>query len=249
MKTRVRNPLCPTLSQSLLFSFWVPFEVGASSRYHGKVLTILSVFCFVLIILYSLYLKYDSHFLRFASRLAGSMDELSSCYPQSASDKRNESKHLNVIYINYNGNVMKSGIACWLLLLLLLLRRFGRELHDIDSHQEVHHCVIVLVHGEQLSDLHASASGCSPSPCFPHTFPDGLLQVSPSAAVEDKMLMRLVCHPASPAKLPAIDVVSVPEPFQVRTHWLLSRFDSVELGFQWFRTVHWDGSFAPSVAF
>ena len=53
-------------------------------------------------------------------------------------------------------------------LLLLLLSTFGRELPDIGSYQEVHHRLIALLHGEQLRDLHVSASARSPSRCFPH---------------------------------------------------------------------------------
>jgi len=43
-----------------------------------------------------------------------------------------------MIYINYKENVMKSGRARRLLL-LLLLRTFGWELPDIGSYQEVYH--------------------------------------------------------------------------------------------------------------
>ena len=115
------------------------------------------------------------------------MAELRSYYPSSPSDKRKE-KHLKVIYINYKENVMKSGRARRFL--LLLLRTFGRELPDIGSYQEVHHCLIALLHGEQLRDLHVSASARSPSRCFLHLFPERFLLVSPSAAVAEEMLPR-----------------------------------------------------------
>jgi hypothetical protein len=109
---------------------------------------------------------------------------------------------------------MKSGRARRLLLLLLLLCTFGRELPDIGSSQEVHHRLIALLHGEQLRDLHVSASARSPSRCFPHLFPERLLLVSPSAAVAEEMLPRLGCRTASAAAAPpAFIVVSVSEPF------------------------------------
>ena len=50
------------------------------------------------------------------------------------------------VYIIDKGNVMKSGRARRLLLLLLLLRTFGRELPDIGSYQEVHHRLIAHLH-------------------------------------------------------------------------------------------------------
>ena len=105
---------------------------------------------------------------------------------------------------------MKSGRARRLL--LLLLRTFGRELPDIGSYQEVHHRLIALLHGEQLRDLHVSASARSPSRCFPHLFPERFLLVSPSAAVAEEMLPRLGYRPAAAAP-PAFVVVSVSEPF------------------------------------
>ena len=99
-------------------------------------------------------------------------------------------------------------------LLLLLLRTFGRELPDIGSYQEVHHRLIALLHGEQLRDLHVSASAHSPSRCFPHLFPVRFLLVFPSAAVAEEMLPRLGYRPTSAAAAPpAFVVVSVSEPF------------------------------------
>jgi hypothetical protein len=47
---------------------------------------------FVLIILYSLYLEYDSPLVPSASGLAGSRAELHSYYPSSPSDKRKHPK-------------------------------------------------------------------------------------------------------------------------------------------------------------
>jgi len=141
-----------------------------------------------------------------------------------------KAKHL-MIYINYKENEMKSGRACRLSL-LLLLRTFGWELPDIGSYQEVHHHPIALLHGEQLRDLHVSASARSPSRCFPHLFPEHLLLVSPSAAVAEEMLPRLGHRPASTATPQAFVVVSVSEPFLVRSHWRVSRFQSVEPGCQ-----------------
>jgi len=54
---------------------------------------------------------------------------------------------------------------------------FRGELPDVSSRQEVHHPFIALLHGEQLRDLHVSASARSPSRCFPHLFPERLLLV------------------------------------------------------------------------
>jgi len=108
----------------------------------------IDVFCFVLIRLYSLYVEYDSPLLPTASRLAGWMAEIRSYYTSSPSDKRKrKAQHLKVVYVNYKGNVMTSGRDCRLLLLLLLLRTFGRELPNISSYQEVHHRLIALLHG------------------------------------------------------------------------------------------------------
>jgi len=81
----------------------------------------------------------------------------------------------------------------------LLLRTFGRELPDIGSYQEVHHRLIALLHGEQLRDLHVSASARSPSRCFPHLFPECFLLVSPPAAVAEEMLPCLGYRPTSAA--------------------------------------------------
>jgi len=75
---------------------------------------------------------------------------------------------------------------------------------------------IALLHGEQLRDLHVSASARSPSRCLPHLFPERLLLVFPSAAVAEEMFPRLGRRPASAAAPPAFVVVSVSEPFQVR---------------------------------
>ena len=108
---------------------------------------------------------------------------------------------------------MKSGRARrLLLLLLLLLRTFGRELPEVSSRQEVHHHFVALLHGEQLRDLHVSASARSPSRGFVHLFPERLLLVSPSAAVAEEMLPRLGYRPASAAAPPAFVVVSQSEP-------------------------------------
>jgi len=82
---------------------------------------------------------------------------------------------------------------------LLLLRPFGRELPDISGCQEVHHRFIALLRGEQLRDLHVSASARSPSRCFPHLFPERLLLVFPSAAVAEEMFPPLGRRPASAA--------------------------------------------------
>ena len=98
---------------------------------------------------------------------------------------------------------MKSRRARWLLLLHPLpagsdsSAHFGWELPDISSRQEVHHCFIALLHGEQLRDLHVSASACSPSSRFSHLFPEQFLLVFPSAAVAEEMFPRLGRRPAS----------------------------------------------------
>jgi len=84
------------------------------------------------------------------------------------------------------------------LLLLFLLRTFGQELPDIGTYPKVHHWHFALLHGEQLSDLHVSASACSPSRCSPHLYEECLLLVgSPSAALAEKMLPDQGYDPAS----------------------------------------------------
>ena len=86
---------------------------------------------------------------------------------------------------------------------------FGRELPDISSRQEVHHRFIALLHGEQLRDLHVSASACSPPSRFSHLFPEHFLLVFPSAAVAEEMFPRLGYRPASAAAPPALVIISV----------------------------------------
>jgi len=117
-----------------------------------------------------------------------------------------------MIYINYKENVIKSGRARRLSH-LLLVRTFGWELPDIGSYLEVHPRPIALLHGEQLRDLHVSASARTLSRCFPHLCPERLLLVSPLAAVAEEMLPRLGHCPASGAGPPTFDVVSVSKPF------------------------------------
>jgi hypothetical protein len=90
--------------------------------------------------------------------------------------------------------------------------RFGRKLPDISGRQEVHHRFVSFLHGEQLRDLHVSASAHFPSRRFSHLFPDRFLLVFPSAAVAEEMFPRLG-RPASATAPPAFVVVSVSEPF------------------------------------
>jgi hypothetical protein len=61
------------------------------------------------------------------------------------------------------------------------------ELYDVSGRQEVHYRLIALFHGEQLRDLHVSASARSPPRCFPHLFPERSLLVFPSAAVAEEV--------------------------------------------------------------
>jgi len=140
------------------------------------------------------------------------MAEPRSYYPSSPSDKRpRKAKHLKVVYLNYKGNVMKSGRARRLLLLLLHLHTFGWEHPDISSCQEVHHRLIALLHGEQLGDLHLLASAPSPSRCFPHLFSERLLLVFPTAAEAEEMLLSLGDSPACAAAPAACVVISESE--------------------------------------
>jgi len=125
----------------------------------------------------------------------------------------------------------------------------GTELPDISIRQEVHHHFIALLHREQLTDLHVSASARSPSHCLPPLLPQRSLLVFPSAAVAEEMLPRLGYHPASTASPPALVIVSATEPFQVHPHPRVSGLQSVEPGCQRFHTIHWDGSLASSYAF
>jgi len=90
--------------------------------------------------------------------------------------------------------------------------RFGRQLPDISGCQEVHHCLVAFLYGEQLRDFQVSASARSPSRRFSHCFSERLLLVCPSAAVEEEMFARLG-SPTSAAAPPAFLIVSVSEPF------------------------------------
>ena len=128
---------------------------------------------------------------------------------------------------------------------LLLRRPLGRELPDISGRQEVHYRFIPLFLGEQLRDLHVSASARSPPRCFPHLCLERSLLIFPPAAVAKEVFPRL----GSAAAPPAFVVISVSEPFQVRAHWRVPGLQSVEPGCQWLHTIHWDGSLAPSFAF
>jgi len=83
---------------------------------------------------------------------------------------------------------------------------------DINSRQEVHHRFIALLHGEQLRDLHVSASARASSRRFTHLFPLHFLLVFPSAAVVEEMFSYLDRRPATTAP-PAFIVVSVSEAF------------------------------------
>jgi hypothetical protein len=154
------------------------------------------------------------------------MAELHSCYPSSPFDTRKKERKKGrkqvsdkLVNIEYKGKGMKSRRARRLLFLRPLPAgssssvHFGWELPDISGRQEVHHRFIALLHGEQLRDLHVSASARSPSRCFPHLFPERFLLASPSAAVAEQMLPRLGYRPASATAPPAFVIVSVSEPF------------------------------------
>jgi len=141
------------------------------------------------------------------------MAELHSCYPSSPSGKRKkESKRLKHGQkgIQRKRDEIKESppalIPPPVARRLLSLRplpagsypsvHFGRELPDISSRQEVHHRFIALLHGEQLRDLHVSASACSPPSRFCHLFPEHFLLIFPSAAVAEEMFPRLGHRPA-----------------------------------------------------
>jgi len=150
--------------------------------------------------------------------------------------------------VNYKVNVRNSGRACRLLLLLGLLNTFGRQLPDIRSDQEVQHRLIALLHGEQLRDLHVSASAHSPSRYFLHLFPRRPLMVFPLAAVADEILPGLGYSPATAAAPPALVVISLSKLFLVCSHWRVSGFQFVGPGCQLCRNIHWDGFLSPSFA-
>jgi hypothetical protein len=117
---------------------------------------------------------------------------------------------------------------------LLLFHPLGQQLPDIRGRQEVHHHCITLFHGEQLRDLHMSASARAPSQCFPHLFPERFLLVLPSAAVTEEVFPRLGqgrLH-TSAAAPPAFVVVSESDSFQVRPYWRVPALQSVEPGCQ-----------------
>jgi hypothetical protein len=68
---------------------------------------------------------------------------------------------------------------------------FGRELPDVSSRQEIHHCLVALFHGKQLRDLHVSASARFPARHLSHRFPERFLLVSPPAVVAEEVLPRI----------------------------------------------------------
>ena len=150
----------------------------------------LSLF-FVLIILYSLYLEYDSPLIppppgwpaRWRSSTPATRRPL-------LTKERKHLKNGRIGYIGKERNGKRKGkkdktresspalipppVACRLLFLRPLPAgsyssvHFGRELPDISGRQEVHHRLVALLHGEQLRNLHVSASACSPPSRFSH---------------------------------------------------------------------------------
>jgi hypothetical protein len=142
------------------------------------------------------------------------MAELHSCYPSSPSDKR---KYLRTTIDEIQrkwDEIPKAGTS--------------RHQWPPGSPSPLYR----TFHGEQLRDLHVSASARSPSRCFPHLFPERSLLVFQSAAVAEEMFPRLGRRPASAAAPPAFVVVSVSEPCQVRAHWRVPGLQSVEPGCQ-----------------
>ena len=144
------------------------------------------------------------------------MAELHSCYPSSPSNKRN---HVKRGRIEYKGKGTKSKGARWLLFLRPLPAgfyssvHFGRELPHNSSRQDVHHRLIPHPHGEQLRDLHLSASACSPPSLFSHLFRQHFLLVIPSVAVGEEMFPHLGTSPASAAEPPVFIVGLASQPF------------------------------------
>jgi len=126
---------------------------------------------------------------------------------------------------------------------------FSRELADISSYLKVHHRHIAHLRGEQLREMHVSASARSPSHCIPHFIPERLLLVTPSAAEAQQLLPHLGYRAASAATPSAHVVVSESQLFRVLLHWPVSGLHSVEHRCQRLHTVHWDGSLASSFAF
>ena len=157
-----------------------------------------------------------------------------------------------MIYINYKWNVKKSGRAHGLLL-LLLLHMLGWKLPDIGSYQEGHHPLIALLHGEQLRDLQVSASARTPSCCNPHLFQSvfcwSLLRLQwwkrCSHVWATVLPPPLHCQHSSASQCQT-RFRYIPK---VHSHWRVSTFQWVEPGYQWCRTIHWDGSLAPRFAF
>jgi hypothetical protein len=67
----------------------------------------------------------------------------------------------------------------------------GRELPDFSSRQEIYHRLITLFHGEQLRDLHVSASACYPALGLSHRFPERALLAGNIVKATVTMFQRL----------------------------------------------------------
>jgi len=74
-----------------------------------------------------------------------------------------------------------------------------------------------------------SASARSPARCLPYRFPERYLLIFPSVEVAEQVFPCLGRFTSAP---PALVVVSVSEPFQVRAYWRVPGLQSIEPGRQ-----------------
>ncbi|KAF8533033.1 hypothetical protein BDD12DRAFT_529501 [Trichophaea hybrida] len=109
-----------------------------------------------------------------------------------------------------------------------------RELPNVRGRQKVHHRLVTYLHGKQLRYLYLPTPARFPARCLPHLLPELLLLVFPAAAVTEEMLPRLGRRPSAP---PALVVLPVSEPFEVKSTVVLSSRFSLSSFTTWSRRV------------
>jgi len=90
------------------------------------------------------------------------------------------------------------------------IHSFGQELPNVSSCPEVHHRLVACLHGEQLRNLHVSASAQFPAHHLPHRFPEHFLLVFLPGAVAKEMFSRVHCSVSASAP-PALVIFLVSE--------------------------------------
>jgi hypothetical protein len=88
------------------------------------------------------------------------------------------------------------------------IQSFGQELLNFCSCLEVHHRLIIPIHGQLLSDLHMLASACFLACHLSHRIPEGFLLVCPLTAMPKLVLLHLAHFPCTS---PAFNILLVAE--------------------------------------